>query len=239
MPDKKIYTLITPGNHDNLADNPKRDVEELKEYYATPRKIDCKFYAELNQLNKFYDFSQRNSCFQKGKVIDVRRISFGKLIINLINTAPFSFLYCGNEDKGLHYISKREVDKLDFERQENYTISIIHHSPEWFSDGSKQTLYNKLYETSDLIFAGYEHFSLNETKTVNGKYEVDISSGLALYGTKTEQGFNTLVLDTEKHTLIGHKYVYNGTIYKPEKNLENNNIVFRGTYKFKHTQEFA
>lgn len=241
MPDKIIYTLITPGNHDNLAANPKRDVEELKGYYATSKETDSKFYAELDQLNNFYKFAQRNFCFQKGKVVDVRKIDFGKFTIkiNLINTAPFSLLCCGNEDKGLHYISKREVDKLDFERQENYTVSIIHHSPEWFSDGSKQELYNKLYEKSDLIFTGHEHFSLSETKTVNGKYKVDISSGLALYGTQTEQGFNTLVLDTEKHTLIGHKFVYNGSIYKPEKNLENDNVVFRGKYKFKHTQEFA
>ena len=25
LPDKRIYTLIAPGNHDNLASNPKRD----------------------------------------------------------------------------------------------------------------------------------------------------------------------------------------------------------------------
>ena len=85
-------------------------------------------------------------CFQKGKIVEVRKLTFGKFVIkvNLINTAPFSLLCDGNEDKGLHYLPQREIDKLDFEMQENYTLSIIHHSPEWFSDGSKQKLYNKL-----------------------------------------------------------------------------------------------
>ena len=241
LPDKRLTTLIAPGNHDNLAANPDRGIEELKSYYSSPKVTNDKFYAELSQLKNFYDFAGRNFCFQKGKIVEVRKLTFGKFVIkvNLINTAPFSLLCDGNEDKGLHYLPQREIDKLDFEMQENYTLSIIHHSPEWFSDGSKQKLYNKLYETSDLIFAGHEHFSLSETKTVNGKFNVDVSSGLALYGTKTEHGFNTLILDTEKRTLIGHKFVYNGSIYKPEKNLENEKVIFRGRNKFTCTEEFS
>ena len=170
----------------------------------------------------------------------MRKITFEKFTIkvNLINSAPFSLLCDGNEDKGLHYIPQKELDKLDFVCQENYTLSIIHHGPEWFSDDSKQALYNKLYETSDLIFVGHEHFSLSQNKTVNAKHTVDISSSVALYETRTEHGFNTLILDTEQHTLTGHKFVYNGSIYKPIQNLMNKNVTFRGKYKFTHTQEF-
>lgn len=238
--DKKIHTLITPGNHDNLSANPDRNIEELKRYY-TINNIDEKFYHELAQLENFYTFANRNSCFIKGKVVDIRKLTFENftLKVNLINTSPFSLLCEANEDKGLHYMPQREIDKLDFERQENYTISIIHHSPEWFSDNSKQSLYNKLYENSDLIFLGHEHFSLSETKIVNNKSKVDISNGLALYGTNTDKGFNTLVLDTKKCTLTGYKHVYNGTIYKPSKNLSNENVVFRGKNKFAYTAEFT
>lgn len=240
LPNKRIHTLIAPGNHDNLAANPNRTIEELKDYYSSAEDIDNIFYNELSQLDNFYTFAQRNLCYIKGKVVDVRKITFGKFTIkiNLINSAPFSLLCNGNEDKGLHYIPQRELNKLDFVRQENYTLSIIHHGPEWFSDGSKQALYNKLYETSDLIFVGHEHFSLSQNKTVNAKHTVDVSSGVALYGTRTEHGFNTLILDTEQHKLIGHKFVYNGSIYKPVQNLKNNNVTFRGKYKFTHTQEF-
>ncbi len=237
--DKKIYTLIVPGNHDNLVVGSKKEIEDLKDYY-TSKVIDDKFYAELSQLNNFYDFAKRNSCFKEAKVVDVKRLIFDKFIIkvNLINTAPFSLLCKGNEDKGLHYLPQREIDRLDSKRQENYTISIIHHSPEWFSDETKRKLYDILYETSDLIFAGHEHFSLSETKIVNGRFNINVSNGLALYGTKTEHGFNTLILDTRQHTLAGNKFVYNGLIYKPEKNLKSVDIRFRNKHKFTQTEEF-
>jgi len=239
LPDKIIQTLITPGNHDNLAKNPNRNIEEIKEYYNS-KETDSRFYEELSQLENFYKFANRNYSFTKGKVIDVKKLIFGKFIIkvNLINSAPFSLLGNGNEDKGLHYLPESQISNLDFERQENYTISVIHHSPEWFSDKSKQKLYNKMYETSDLIFVGHEHFSLSENKTVNNKYKVDISSGVALNGTNTEHGFNAMILDTDQHYLCGNKFIYNGNIYKPSPNLANNNVVFKGKYKFTPTQEF-
>lgn len=237
---KIIQTLIVPGNHDNLAANPKRGLEEIKGYYSSSRETESRFYEDLGQLNNFYAFANRNRCYNKGKVVDVRKLQFGKFIIkvNLINTAPFSLLCNGNEDKGLHYLPQKEINRLGVERQENYTISILHHSPEWFSDGSKQSLYNKLYETSELIFMGHEHFPLSENKTVNGNRKVDISSGVALYGTDTEQGFNALVLDTKQCTLYGKKFIYNGKIYKPTPNLHNDKVIFRGKNKFTLTAEF-
>lgn len=240
LPNKFVYTLVSPGNHDNLAFNPKRDLEELKGYYSSERETIDRFYKELKQLENFYKFATRNNCFTKGKIIDIRKITIGKFVIkvNLINSAPFSLLCNGNEDKGLHYLPQRELDKLDFHFRENYAISIIHHSPEWFSDYSKMGLYNKIYENSDLIFIGHEHFSLSENKTVNDKYKVDISSGVAFYGTNTEQGFNALILDTEQHYLHGEKFIYNGKIYKPSRNLNNEDIVFKGKYNFNCTQEF-
>lgn len=235
-----VQTLIAPGNHDNLAENPKRDIEEIKSYYSSPNETNSRFYHDLDQLKNFYTFANRNYCYNKGKVVDVRKLQFGKFTVkvNLINSAPFSLLCNGNEDKGLHYLPQREIDKLDFDRQENYTISVIHHGPEWFSDGSKQALYNKLYETSDLIFVGHEHFSLSQNKIINGKHRVDVSSGVALYGTNTEHGFNALVLDTEKCTLTGQKFIYNGRIYKPSPNLKNDKIIFRGKNRFTSTEIF-
>lgn len=240
LPNKFIHTLIVPGNHDNLAKNPDRGVEELKSYYNPTTNIDKIFYTELSQLSNFYNFAQINHCFQIGNVVDVRKLKFEKFIIkvNLINTAPFSLLCDGNEDKGLHYFPLKEINKLDFNKNENYTISIIHHSPEWFSDDSKQALYNKLYKTSDLIFVGHDHFSLSESKIVNGRFNVDISNGLALYGTKTIHGFNALLLDTDSHTIEGKRFIYNGSIYKPDNFIKKHSLKFRNRNKFSHTLDF-
>ena len=235
---KTVKTLIVPGNHDNVVKEFNRTNLEIEEYYRK-KTIEEKFNEELGQLENFYEFAHRNYCFKTQKIIDIRILEYDNFSIraNLINSAPFSLLGSGNEDKGLHFIPQNELDRLSLTSSENYTISIIHHGPEWFSDNVKHIMYNKLYENSDLIFVGHEHFSLSENKKVNGNH-IDISSGVALYGTKTEHGFNTIVLDTENHTLKGIKHIYNGKIYKPIPNLDNTNVTFHNKYNFAFTPEF-
>lgn len=235
---KIVQTIIVPGNHDNLIKNKNRDNFELEAYYKN-KEVDSKFNDDLDELTNFYEFANRNRCFLREKVVDVKKITFGNFTIkvNMINTAPFSLLGNGNRDKGLHYIPLAEFRKFDYKMHEKYTITVSHHGPEWFSDNSKKEFYNVLNEYTDLYFVGHEHFSQNEVKTVNGKH-IDISSGVALYGTKTEHGFNALILDTEAHTLLGYKYIYNGTIYKPTLTLKNDNIVFNSNSNFRFTQGF-
>lgn len=235
---KIVQTLIVPGNHDNLIKSKNRNNLDLESYYEK-KETDLRFYDDLKQLSNFYEFANRNRCFSRSKVIDVRKLKFDNFIIkaNLINSAPFSLLGSGNRDKGMHYLPSAELENLNIDLHQKYTISIIHHSPEWFSDTSKHKLYNMFNESTDLLFVGHEHFSLNEDKTVNGKH-IDISSGVALFGTNTEHGFNALVLDTESHTLVGYKFINNGKIYKPTKVLDNKNVIFNSNKNFKFTSEF-
>ena len=238
---KHIPVLVVPGNHDNLSANPGRNMEEVKGYY-TDKQLLTHFYNEIPQLQNFYAFADRNRCYHKSKILDVKTIRLGNINIkfNLINSAPFSLLGSDNGDKGLHYLPEQEINKLDWNGIETYTVSIIHHGPEWFSDKVKETLYEKLYANSDLIFVGHEHYSKNEVKTVNGTWKIDISTGLALYGTKTVPGFNAVELDTETKKLKGFSYTYNGAIYKPSKDpvLRNDKVVFRNVRQFKHTEEY-
>lgn len=237
---KHIQTLVVPGNHDNLVKNHERKREEIIEAYKD-NKVDDYYNDDLEELENFYTFAKRNECFCRDRTIDVSCLKFGSFTIkvNLINSAPFSLLGSENGDKGLHFLPNGAISKLDLDKQENYTISVMHHGPEWFSDKTKEALYNKFSESTDLLFVGHEHFSLNETKTVNGK-KIDVSSGVALYGTKTEHGFNALILNTDEATLIGYKFVYKGRIYKPssEPVIKNEKVNFRGKFRFTHTPEF-
>ena len=235
---KIVQTVVVPGNHDNLVKNKERNNLELETYYIN-KNIDAKFNEDVEQLSNFYEFANRNRCYGREKIIDVKKIQFGNFVIkvNMINSAPFSLLGSGNRDKGMHYIPKNEFEKFNIDMHQKYTLSVIHHSPEWFSDAAKQKLYDVFYDSTDLLFVGHEHFSLNEHKTVNGKH-IDISSGVALYGTDTEHGFNALILDTEAHTLIGYKYIYNGQIYRPIKTLFNHNVVFHSNCNFTFVEEF-
>lgn len=237
---KHIHTLIVPGNHDNLSKNPSRNHDDLKKYYVD-KKTEEHFLEDLDELSNFYKFAAKNNSFKEDKILEVKIITFGDFVlrVNLINSAPFSVLGSDNGDKGLHYLPKSSLNKLSVTEGENYTISIIHHSPEWFSDESKKSLYNKINDYTDLLFVGHEHFSLNEHKIVNGR-PLDISTGLALHGTITEHGFNILILNVEEGTLFGQKFTYNGKIYSPTDYpiIQNDKIIFRNKYNFTHTYNY-
>ena len=73
---KIVETLIVPGNHDNLVKNKNRDNFELESYYEK-KEVDLKFDEDLKQLSNFYRFANRNKCFLKDKIIDVRKLKFG------------------------------------------------------------------------------------------------------------------------------------------------------------------
>lgn len=234
---KTIKTIIVPGNHDNNVKNVNRNRQELESYYN--KNTDERIIDDLVQLNNFYEFARKNQCYYQHKTIETKVVKFGKFVIkfNLINSAPFSLLGGINEDKGLHYIPNVEMIQLDRDFHENYTVTVMHHGPEWFSDDSRLNLYKKLNESTDLLFVGHEHFSQSENKSVNGNH-IDISSGVALWGTKTEQGFNTLILDTETRILSGEKFILNNGLYKQTSNLKDTKVIFHNKCKFTFTQQF-
>ncbi|MCI9501106.1 MAG: hypothetical protein HFG76_03745 [Hungatella sp.] len=238
---KHIHVIVIPGNHDNSVKNPKRDRDILKSYYVN-KTVDENFKEDLAELNNFYKFADRNRCFHIAKIVEVQSVLFEhfKIKINLINSAPFSLLGSDNGDKGMHYIPEYELNKLNWDRGEQYTITVLHHGPEWFSGKPKASLYEKVYKNSNLILVGHEHFSKNEDKIVNGKQKIDISTGIALYGTNTEHGFNAIILDVDRRTLVGYKYIYNGTIYQRSNTpvLKNDKIIFKGKNNFTHTTQF-
>lgn len=236
---KTIKTLFVPGNHDLIVKNPYRSNEEVEGFYKK-RLIEKMHCEELKQQEHFLRYARRNHCFLENNIIDVRLLEFNGFAIrvNLINSAPFSLLGSGNQDKGLHYLPDDVWGKLRTNYDENYTISIIHHGPEWFYGKAKEKLYEDMYSTSNLIFVGHEHFSQSESKKVNDEYRLNISSGIALYGTNTEHGFNALILDTQQRTLNGKKFVFNGVIYRPISNISDNNVIFKGINNFTFTEKF-
>ena len=235
---KKIYTMIVPGNHDNFVKDFNRDLKAIREYHSSDTV--SHFYEDIQELKNFFSFAKKFSCFVKNHILEVVKLQFGKFIIkfNLINTAPFSLISDSNDDKGVHYLPSREFTKFDFERGENFTVSIMHHSPEWFCDDSKKMLYQKLYSTSDLIFIGHEHFPLAEKKIIDSKYNVIVSNGVALYGTNTEQGFNAIILNTSTKSIHGMKFIYDGSKYCATRNIEERDAIFKGRYKFTANKKF-
>lgn len=234
-----IHFFIVPGNHDNFVRNRCRGLKEISDFHQSG-KVDQYFQDDLVELENFYVFARKYGSFKNDKVFDVQKLKLGdiRFKFNLINTAPFSLISNSNDDKGIHHLPSREFSKFDFDINQEYTVSIMHHSPEWFWDDSKRLLYENLYRTSNLIFMGHEHFALGEQKIVNEKYHVVISNGVALSGTPTEHGFNAFILDINDKYIFGKKFVYVNGAYISSENLVDDKVIFRGKYNFTLTESF-
>ena len=237
---KRVHTFIIPGNHDLKHGTNILKREAIVESYKVETHEDL-FSNELLKLNNFFEFARYNKCFQNSDVIDIFQFDAGdgfNIRINLINTAPFSLKGGTNADKGLHYLPTSALDRLNNVSNEKYTISILHHSPEWFKDSIKNTLYESLHKHSDLVFIGHDHMSKMEKKIVDSQYAVDYLAGIPLHGVSEEKGYTAFILDTKNSTIEGKLFSKNGSIYKPTTVLDKHVIKFREKKAFAFNDEF-
>ena len=79
---KIIQTVIVPGNHDNLVKNKDRDNFELEKHYKN-KEQDYRFREDLGELSNFYEFANRNRCFGRDQIIDVKRLKFDNFVIKV------------------------------------------------------------------------------------------------------------------------------------------------------------
>lgn len=212
-----IKVFVVPGNHDNLVVNEKRNFNDINHYYES-KVYDVKFSEDLKELDNFFNFANKFECFNDNKIIDTKQISLDNINIsvNLINTAPFSLLGGNNADKGLHYLPEKEIRKIEKEQSCNVDIAIMHHSPEWFIDSIKNKLNDNIYASTDFLFLGHEHHSINQYNNADNQ-NINISSGVALYNDNCQLGYNALVFDSNRQTITNTKMIYDGEIYRPDE----------------------
>lgn len=209
LSEKQIYTLIVPGNHDiNLGPKPLTRQEIVQMYNR--KEIDSKVHTELKKLEAFFQFANRNKCFLTDKILDTKVIEFNgyRLGVNLINSAIFSTEY---DDKGIHYIPSKYIDKLYDYPDVDIMLSVSHHSYEWFNQNDKNRLDKALYKNSSIIFFGHEH-EISDKK-VNAhpnapKDFVDLSAGGILndHKSKDRSDYYAKVIDTEENILDTYSF---------------------------------
>lgn len=237
---ENYYTYIVPGNHDISNINQDRNGVELSEIQRK-RKFDELIEVELTHLDNFFDFSSKICPYKYNKLINIKNFKFRNgytIRINLINSAPFSLYGGTNEDKGKHYLP-HDFMKLLESNEENCIISIMHHGPEWFIDDCKQYLNRVLFKTSNIIFLGHEHYSHNGTTSIEGNDLVQVSTAIAykdIYA--EEEGFNALLLDTEKNVIEGEKFVWNGNIFDPYSTFKPISISSKGIFGLSYSKKF-
>lgn len=160
---KNIKTLIVPGNHDvDWGGKARLESSKIRSFVEEEKNLYLQ--QELRCMRNFFSFSDRNGCFFPYW----RNIPFGQLVTrkilhfdngyrieaNLINTAPFS---CSSDD-GLHYLPEEAIHSLNAESKADFSLAVMHHSPDWFEFSQKKELEGVLAKRCSLAFFGHEHF---------------------------------------------------------------------------------
>lgn len=223
---KRIYFLCVPGNHDICLKKDGRNHQDISDYYKNNRMEEMIKY-EYNQMYNFFEYANTKHLYEKEKILDIKVFKFGKvkLKFNLINTAVFSTL--DHYDKELHFFPKDLINRINHEDCD-YSITIMHHSVEWFHESCKILLQEKILSSSEFLLTGHEHDELlvdqlvNEERIVISKCgELDIEN---FSGT-----FNFLQIDTDnnKFDFDIHCYNKNDNIFIREKKMHESPIKMK------------
>ena len=203
-----IETLIVPGNHDMVINENDRGFDEISNW-----KFDDYISEELNRLTAFFEYAVSKKCFTENKLCDKKILNFDgyKIKVSLLNSALFSTRK--KDDKEIHYIPKFEIEKK-IDEEYDLSISIMHHSYEWFDWEIKNTL-KKYFEKEDIVFFGHDH-KAESIRLTNGD---GISVNLVLGGEFTTDkscSFNSAVVDTENGNISTYKFswIESASIFK-------------------------
>ena len=160
---KNIKILMVPGNHDiDWGGKSRLDSSKIRSFNEDER--DLHFQQELKCMKSFFSFSDRNGCFFPcwmnipfGQLVTRKILHFDngyRIEANLLNTAPFS---CSSDD-GLHYLPEDAIHSLNAESKADFSLVVMHHSPDWFEFSQKKELEGILAKRCSLAFFGHEHF---------------------------------------------------------------------------------
>ena len=225
-----INLLIVPGNHDANFTGITRCFSTIQQYYKD-NEIEEHIETELNMLKYFYSFAERNNCFKVEKICERKFIYLGKYVIqaNLINTALFSTLI--PDDKELHYFPNAKLSNLIKQDKADITITIMHHSPEWFHCDCKSNLEKAIYNNSSILFLGHDHNLSTKDLNINNYNNIFISAGgqfsnIDIVG-KSE--FNVILLNTDTNHLDSYAFEWNDTvkIYSHTLLYENKEVAIK------------
>lgn len=224
---RRVNLAIVPGNHDINFNNLEQTRENIKTLIDKNKNIALANY--INKMDSFFTFASKFNCFYKqSKLVDVIKISKPdfNLKINLINTAPFS-VYSKEKnpdnDMGLHYISDEDINLLTSDNDRyDLKITLMHHSPEFFDEESKNKLNDFLKHENGILLLGHEHIDKNITIEEDGKKSKRFTGG-PLSDNQSISEFECLIYDTSVHQIvISNHYFWNKkqNIYEANKNTD-------------------
>ena len=204
----RIEFAVVPGNHDvnyKIGSYSRDEIKELLE----KDELDNNLETECAKMSGFYYYANVLQCFtEKNRLVSVKKIKVGESVIriNLINTAAFSSL---DEDQGFHHLPKQDMELLGERAEEEFVFTIMHHPHHWFNWRMKKELEQILYEQSDVIYVGHEHFSSQmDIASRNASVRLYAGGELSNKGDWGNSEFYGAVLDTDTRQYIVLQYVW-------------------------------
>lgn len=190
-----IKVLIAPGNHDMDRSAIPQATRDQVEAWHKSNELDQHSSTEIQRMRRFYDFANSNLCFldNSSPFLCKRTLSFSNLAdvthyieVNIFNTALFS----SDDDTGVHHMPDGVYDQLgkSFLKNPDLTISIMHHSPEWFWPQEKVRLEGQIYRQSNVVLYGHEHYSAAQQTVYNHEKVTFVQDGGVWW--EPEKGFS-------------------------------------------------
>lgn len=203
----KPKILMVPGNHDvNYGTKPITH-QELQGHMKG-LSYESAIPSELQKIYHYKNFSNGSKCYNHDNPLLYRKeLDYDgyKIEVNLLNSAIFS---SKDEDKCLHYMPQSVISELESPTDAEIAIAIMCHSHHWFCNSAEMEV--ALYAKNSIIFYGHEHRPGEyDVKSKGSKVKVVCGGELSNRGNWDKSSFNTIIFDTEKHTLIKYEYSWN------------------------------
>lgn len=224
--DPKFFCV--PGNHDieHSESSPIKQSDLQAIYDGGTYKQQIPY--EQRKLKNYYSFTDSFcalSCKDKLLAQEILDVNGYKIEIRMINNSVFSLI---NENyKGLLFVDVNEFYDCESKGNPNISITMMHHSYNWYTDEIKNEVEELILSRSSLVFVGHEHIQeIKEIKRGNGTSSKIIHGGV--FGSKNSwerSEFNLLVLDTEKNQVLQNSLIWNPK-FKQYEPIEQNSVPY-------------
>lgn len=214
--EKNTKILIVPGNHDiDWGRSTRQDSSKIRSFDEKERALHLQ--QELKSMKNYFSFSDRNGCFFPywmhipfGQLVTRKILHFDngyRIEANLLNTAPFS---CDSDD-GLHYLPEDAIHSLTTESNADFSLVVMHHSPDWFEFSQKKELENTLSKRCSLAFYGHEHFPGTQNVLYDNGNRIVKQAGGAWWQSSvpTLSDYYAALFDTESRKYFLSKFSWN------------------------------